>query len=183
MGVSFGRLVIYLSDVLPTSYHGERFSRETDRATCAYPRTHPPFSSLIHSRRRHRRQGRRRRRYVGSRPDWTMRRPLRLPQGRQTGHRHRRCPGTSQDGQAAGAEVINFKEVKDIPAKIYEMIDIGLDVAIDCGSFHSEPKSMLHKIEKALMLETDVSETANEMIKSVRRYGELWSYRGVRRVH
>jgi len=30
---------------------------------------------------------------------------------------------------------------------------------------------MLHKIEKALMLETDVSETANEMIKSVRKMG------------
>jgi len=72
--------------------------------------------------------------------------------------------------RTAGAEVINFAEVKDIPAKIYEMVDIGLDVAIDCGTFH-EPKSMLHKAEKALMLETDSSEIHNEMIKSVRKMG------------
>jgi threonine dehydrogenase-like Zn-dependent dehydrogenase len=70
----------------------------------------------------------------------------------------------------AGAEVINFKEIKDVPAKIYEMVDIGLDVAIDCGTFH-EPKTLLHKIEKALMLETDVSEIHNEMLKSVRKMG------------
>ena len=34
---------------------------------------------------------------------------------------------------------------------------------VGTGTFH-EPKSMLHKVEKALMLETDVSEIANEMI-------------------
>jgi threonine dehydrogenase-like Zn-dependent dehydrogenase len=79
-------------------------------------------------------------------------------------------PERLEMARKAGAEVINFKEVKDIPGKIYEMVDIGLDVAIDCGTFH-EPKSMLHKAEKALMLETDSSEIHNEMIKSVRKMG------------
>jgi threonine dehydrogenase-like Zn-dependent dehydrogenase len=79
-------------------------------------------------------------------------------------------PARLEMAKQAGAEVINFKQVKDVPAKIYEMVDIGLDVAIDCGTFH-EPKTLLHKIEKALMLETDVSEIHNEMLKSVRKMG------------
>ena len=41
---------------------------------------------------------------------------------------------------------------------------------VGTGTFH-EPKSMLHKVEKALMLETDVSEIANEMIMSVKKGG------------
>lgn len=40
------------------------------------------------------------------------------------------------------------------------------------GTFH-EPKTLSHKIQKALMLETDVSETANEMIKSVKKMGRV----------
>lgn len=43
-------------------------------------------------------------------------------------------------------------------------------VAIDSTTFH-EPKTILHKVEKALMLETDVSETPNEMIFLVKKFG------------
>lgn len=71
-----------------------------------------------------------------------------------------------------GIEVINFNEVSDIPKKIHELVPGGLDKALDCGTFH-EPKSMLHKIQKALMLETDVPETANECILSVRKMGSI----------
>ena len=35
-----------------------------------------------------------------------------------------------------GIEVINFKEVSDIPKKIHEMVPGGLDRALDCGTFH-----------------------------------------------
>ncbi len=38
------------------------------------------------------------------------------------------------------------------------------------GTFH-QPKTLLHKVEKALMLETDVSEIVNEMITSVKKGG------------
>ncbi|KAF9254166.1 GroES-like protein [Marasmius fiardii PR-910] len=69
-----------------------------------------------------------------------------------------------------GIEVINFNEYSDVPKRIYELVPRGLDVAIDCGSFH-EPKTLLHKAQKALMLETDVPETINEMIVSVRKMG------------
>jgi threonine dehydrogenase-like Zn-dependent dehydrogenase len=71
-----------------------------------------------------------------------------------------------------GIEVINFKETSDVPAEILKLVPNGLDVAIDCGTFH-EPKTLLHKAQKALMLETDVPETANEMIVSVRKMGRV----------
>jgi threonine dehydrogenase-like Zn-dependent dehydrogenase len=85
-------------------------------------------------------------------------------------------------------ETINFKEVQDIPKRIHELVPGGVDVALDCGrvispcgllnviingclgTFH-EPKTWTHKIQKTLMLETDVPETLNEMLVSVRKMG------------
>jgi len=71
-----------------------------------------------------------------------------------------------------GIEVINFNDVSDIPATLLEMVPGGVDRALDCGTFH-EPKTMFHKVQKALLLETDVAETANECIKSVRKMGSV----------
>ncbi|RDB22022.1 hypothetical protein Hypma_011043 [Hypsizygus marmoreus] len=72
--------------------------------------------------------------------------------------------------EKAGVEVIDFNTDTDVVKKIYELVPKGLDVAIDCGSFH-EPKSLAHKIQKTLMLETDVPETINEMLVAVRKLG------------
>ena len=65
---------------------------------------------------------------------------------------------------------MDFNEFKDIPKKLLEMVPGGLDKALDCGTFH-EPKTLLHKFQKTLMLETDVPETCNEMITSLRKMG------------
>lgn len=67
-----------------------------------------------------------------------------------------------------------------------------MDVAIDCGGSprrirteraadlvshfigtFREPKSVLHKVQKTLMLETDVPETVNEMLMSTRKMGRV----------
>lgn len=69
-----------------------------------------------------------------------------------------------------GIETIDFSEYSDVPKRVYELVPRGLDVALDCGTFH-EPKTVVHKVMKTLMLETDVPETVNEMIKSVRKMG------------
>jgi len=45
-------------------------------------------------------------------------------------------------------------------------------VSIDCTTFH-EPKTLLHKVEKALLLETDVPETPNEMIFLTKKFGRV----------
>ena len=70
-----------------------------------------------------------------------------------------------------GIEVVNFKEHKDVAKRLLELVPGGLDMAVDCGSFH-EPKSWLHKAQKLAMLETDSPETINEMIYSVRKKGK-----------
>jgi threonine dehydrogenase-like Zn-dependent dehydrogenase len=71
-----------------------------------------------------------------------------------------------------GIEVLDFKQERDIPKKLHEIVPGGLDVALDCGTFH-EPKTLLHKIQKKLMLETDVPEILNEALVSVRNRGRI----------
>jgi len=71
-----------------------------------------------------------------------------------------------------GIETINFRVHKDVVKRIKEMVPLGLDVALDCGTFH-EPKSLTHKIQKTLMLETDNPETINEAILAVRKMGRI----------
>nr|KIR45870.1 hypothetical protein I312_04840 [Cryptococcus bacillisporus CA1280] len=72
-----------------------------------------------------------------------------------------------------GPEVItvDFK-AEDVKKRIHGEVPQGLDVCIDATTFH-EPKTILHKVEKALMLETDVSETPNEMIWLVKKMGRV----------
>jgi len=74
--------------------------------------------------------------------------------------------------QKLGIETIDFSQDKDVTKKIYELVPRGLDAAIDCGTFH-EPKSILHKVQKTLMLETDSPETINEMLFAVRKMGRV----------
>lgn len=72
--------------------------------------------------------------------------------------------------EKSGIETLDITEHTDVVKRLQEIAPGGLDVAIDCGSFH-DPKTMLHKIQKTLMLETDVSEIHNEMIMSVKKMG------------
>ncbi|KAI8067700.1 chaperonin 10-like protein [Gilbertella persicaria] len=71
-----------------------------------------------------------------------------------------------------GAEVINFNTDKDVSAKVLELVPEGLDRAIDCGGFRYA-KSLLHKAERAIGLETDTSEVINEMIRSTKKFGTM----------
>ncbi|KAI5121819.1 hypothetical protein M0805_003255 [Coniferiporia weirii] len=72
--------------------------------------------------------------------------------------------------EKSGIEVIDFSVHKDVVKRLQELVPGGLDVALDCGTFH-QPKTAFHKIQKALMLETDVPEIVNEMIMSVKKMG------------
>jgi len=71
-----------------------------------------------------------------------------------------------------GIETLDFSVHKDVPKRIREMVPEGLDCALDCGTFH-EPKTLMHKAQKLLMLETDVPETINECLMSVRNMGRI----------
>lgn len=69
-----------------------------------------------------------------------------------------------------GVEPLDFSKHPDVVKRLQEICPGGLDVGLDCGTFH-EPKSLLHKVEKTLMLETDVPEIINEMLVGVRKGG------------
>jgi len=71
-----------------------------------------------------------------------------------------------------GIEVIDFTVHKDVVKRIYELVPRGVDCALDCGTFH-EPKSLIHKAQKLMMLEPDVPETINEALLAVKKMGRI----------
>ncbi|OAQ27809.1 GroES-like protein [Linnemannia elongata AG-77] len=71
-----------------------------------------------------------------------------------------------------GAEVINFDEHTDVAARVNELVPSGLDRSIDCAGFRYA-KSLVHKIERAVGLETDTSENINEMVRSTKKFGTI----------
>ncbi|KAF9318655.1 hypothetical protein BG003_010905 [Podila horticola] len=71
-----------------------------------------------------------------------------------------------------GAEVINFEKDSDVSARINILVPGGLDRAIDCAGFRYA-KSLIHKAERAIGLETDTSESINEMVRSTKKFGTI----------
>lgn len=71
-----------------------------------------------------------------------------------------------------GADTVDFSAHTDVAKRIKELVPDGLDVAIDAATFH-EPKTVAHKISKALALETDASETLNETFLAVKKFGRV----------
>ncbi|CAO3667689.1 unnamed protein product [Rhizopus stolonifer] len=71
-----------------------------------------------------------------------------------------------------GAEVVNFDIDTDVSAKILELVPEGLDRSIDCAGFRYA-KGIVHKIERAVGLETDTSEVINEMIRATKKFGTI----------
>lgn len=74
--------------------------------------------------------------------------------------------------EKSGIETINFSEHTDVVKRLQELVPGGIDVGLHCATFR-EPKTMLHKIEKALMLEQDVPEILNEMVQAVKKGGRV----------
>ncbi|TPX55282.1 hypothetical protein PhCBS80983_g05455 [Powellomyces hirtus] len=71
-----------------------------------------------------------------------------------------------------GVETINFDEHTDVVARVAELVPGGLDRSIDCAAFRYA-KSMLHKVQRAVGLETDTSEIVNEQIRAVKKFGTV----------
>lgn len=82
-----------------------------------------------------------------------------------------KVPARLDMAKSGGFEVIDFSKERDIPKKLHELAPGGLDVALDCSESLLMSKSWLHKGLKLLMLETDVPEVINETIVSVRKMG------------
>ncbi|KAJ3189630.1 hypothetical protein HK101_008823 [Irineochytrium annulatum] len=72
-----------------------------------------------------------------------------------------------------GVETINFDEHTDVVKRIKELVgDVGLDRCIDCAAFRYA-KSMAHKMQRLMGLETDTPEILNEEIRAVKKFGTI----------
>ncbi|CAG8569781.1 2042_t:CDS:10 [Funneliformis mosseae] len=71
-----------------------------------------------------------------------------------------------------GAETINFKEHKDIVAKMKFIVPGGLDVAIECAGFRYT-KTLKQLVEKTLLAETDSTDALDEAIRCVKKGGRI----------
>jgi len=80
-------------------------------------------------------------------------------------------PARLDAARKLGIEVIDFKQ-ENVVKKIFELLPGGLDCAIECAGFEYA-KSLTHKIEMALTLETDTCDIISEMIYAARKFGRL----------
>lgn len=78
-------------------------------------------------------------------------------------------PERLEKAKILGAEPLNFDGI-NVVETVQKMIPGGVDRCIDCAGFRYA-KGFLHKVERAIGLETDTSETLNEMVKLVKKFG------------
>lgn len=71
-----------------------------------------------------------------------------------------------------GCDVINFDEEKDVVSAIYKLEPDGVDCGIDAAAFRYT-KGILHTVQHAIGLETDSSEIVNETLRAVRKFGTI----------
>jgi threonine dehydrogenase-like Zn-dependent dehydrogenase len=71
-----------------------------------------------------------------------------------------------------GCDIVNFSETKDVVAAIYELEPEGVDCCIDAAAFRYT-KGILHTVQRAIGLETDSSEIVNEALRAVRKFGTI----------
>ena len=72
-----------------------------------------------------------------------------------------------------GLETLDYTKLskgQSVVSKLHELVPGGVDVCLDCAA-GEYAKSWLHYLEMAVYLETDTSETVNEMITSTRAWG------------
>lgn len=70
-----------------------------------------------------------------------------------------------------GVETLNF-DGEDVVKRMQDLVPGGLDKTIDCAAFRYA-KGVLHKVERAVGLETDTSEMLNEQILCVKKFGRI----------
>ncbi|KAI9805345.1 MAG: hypothetical protein M1833_005798 [Piccolia ochrophora] len=69
-------------------------------------------------------------------------------------------------------DVIDISTEKDVVSAIYALEPEGVDCAIDAAAFRYA-KSLLHQVQRAVGLETDSPEIINEALRAVRKFGTI----------
>jgi threonine dehydrogenase-like Zn-dependent dehydrogenase len=70
-----------------------------------------------------------------------------------------------------GIEVVDIK-THDVLKTMKQLVPRGLDVAIDCTGFRFA-RTLLHRVERAVKMETDTSETITQCCSCLRKRGRL----------
>jgi len=71
-----------------------------------------------------------------------------------------------------GCDTINFDEDSDVVSAIYNFEPDGVDCGIDAAAFRYS-KGLLHTVQRAISLETDSCEVVNEALRAVRKFGTI----------
>jgi len=79
-------------------------------------------------------------------------------------------PERIEIAKSIGVEVIDFGESGNTLSKIRKLVPAGLDCSIECAGFEY-PNSILHKVERALSMETDTSDILTECIMATKKCG------------
>eukprot|EP01114_Cavostelium_apophysatum_P019224 TRINITY_DN6137_c0_g1_i1.p1 TRINITY_DN6137_c0_g1~~TRINITY_DN6137_c0_g1_i1.p1 ORF type:complete len:446 (-),score=87.04 TRINITY_DN6137_c0_g1_i1:15-1352(-) len=137
---------LYLSDVVPTSYHGVNIAEVKEGDTVAIWGLGP--IGLMTAR-------------------WCQIRKA----GRIIGVD--RVPKRIAMAKALGIETVNFDEEKQKTAEaILKLVPGGVDCTIECAGFEY-PHTLLHKVERALQLETDTADILSEMSYVTKKCGNM----------
>jgi len=136
--------VLYLSDIVPTSLHGCVLGDVKEGSTVAIWGLGP--IGLMTAR-------------------WCQI----LKAGRIIGID--KVPERLKKARELGIETIKFDEQNTVET-LKKMVPIGVDTAIECAGFEYS-KTIKHKVERALVLETDTADIFDEMFTSVRKCGNV----------
>jgi threonine dehydrogenase-like Zn-dependent dehydrogenase len=81
-------------------------------------------------------------------------------------------PARLKKAAELGAEVIDFSKTKNVVDALYKIEKDGFDCCIDAAAFRYT-KGIVHTVQRAIGLETDSSEILNEAIQAVRKFGTI----------
>lgn len=71
-----------------------------------------------------------------------------------------------------GCDVINFEEDSDVVSTIYRLEPDGVDCCIDAAAYRYT-KTIMQSVQRAVGLETDSSEVVNEALRAVKKAGVI----------
>eukprot|EP01013_Petalomonas_cantuscygni_P009089 TRINITY_DN21862_c0_g1_i1.p2 TRINITY_DN21862_c0_g1~~TRINITY_DN21862_c0_g1_i1.p2 ORF type:complete len:414 (+),score=79.51 TRINITY_DN21862_c0_g1_i1:213-1454(+) len=136
---------LYLSDIIPTSYHAAKDQAEVGEGRSVGIWGLGPIGLLV--------------------ARWSQILGARRIIGIDC------VPARLEAAKALGIDTIDFSKQKVLD-EIAKLEPGGLDCGIECAGYRYT-KSWLHRIERAVGLETDTSEILNEIILAMRTYGNV----------
>jgi len=135
---------LYLSDLLPTSFHGTELAGVDETTTVGIWGLGP--IGLMTAR-------------------WCQYKKAKRIIGID------RVPERLKKARDFGIEVIDIDN-QDVLKTLHTMVPRGLDCSIECAGF-DYAKSFKHKVEMAVGLETDSADILTEMIHTTRKFGQI----------